>query len=203
MQNHGFNSFSLRMCLTQEGAKERQKQASAEFARVGVVVDFFYAYPGETPFMSFCESQWRMIEYGVRHNNPNALLFEDDVLIKDTAHLGDALEELPPYWDMVYFGANITEDKPEKFSKHLCRLRSAWTTHAVAYNADVMKFIYKNYKYGSGAMYDDWLSKEVLPRFNCFIVNPMICWQRPGKSALWDRETDYTPCFEGGNLKMI
>lgn len=130
------------------------------------------------------------------------LTFEDDVLFQDTSHLDQALAELPAAWDVLYLGANITEERPLRYSPHLFRLQSAWTTHAVGYSPAVMQYIIDHYHPDEDGMFDDWISRNVLPKFNAFIVSPMICWQRKGFSDLWGRQTDYEPCFQDGNTKM-
>lgn len=138
------------------------------------------------------------------------LTFEDDALFQDASHLSDALAELPPDWDILYLGANITEGvfgikelPPVKYSPYLYRVRKAWTTHAVAYSRKMVDIILQNYPVHSFEMYDNWLNSEILPHYKCFLVNPMVCWQRPGKSDLWGGiQTDYTGAFEWGNKFM-
>lgn len=197
------NYFPNILCLntSDDIGKERWKKSQDEFNRIGLPVTQFLAYPGEDTFKSFNISQKEMIADCVRHPGA-AFLLEDDVEFKGTLRDIDAcLSELPMDWDILYLGANTRDEKPERYSAHLCRIKQAWTTHAVMYSEEMLKHIDTLYDYRMG-MYDDWLSREILPNFNCFIANPMICWQRPGKSVLWERETDYTPCFVDGNKKM-
>jgi hypothetical protein len=103
---------------------------------------------------------------------------EDDVLFKDLTHLPDALNELPEDWDIVYLGANVTENRPEFYSHNLRRVRSAWTTHAVGYSRKAVEKIVEMYKgdWESEGMYDDWLSRKFLPN---------------NISDLWNREASY------------
>lgn len=186
--------------MTQESRPDRWKLARAEFDRVGLEVDKFLSYPGTDAFNSFNRSQKGMITECFGHGS--LLTFEDDVLFQDMSHLEAGLNSLPIHWDMIYLGANITEERPYRVGPNLFRIKSAWTTHAVGYSEPVMKYIIDNYDPEKDGMYDDWLSRNVLPKFNCFIVSPMVCWQRPGYSDLWGRQTDYEPCFADGNAKM-
>lgn len=138
------------------------------------------------------------------------LTFEDDVLIQDDRHLGNALAELPADWDILYLGANITEGvfgikefPPVRYSPYLYRVRKAWTTHAIAYSRKMVDIILQNYPVHSFEVFDNWLNREILPHYKCFLINPMICWQRPGISDLWGGiPTDYTGAFEWGNKFM-
>ena len=138
----------------------------------------------------------------------NAAIFEDDVLFVDPGVIGDAVFELPADWDILYLGANITdgvpgatERPPVRHSAHLFRIGAAWTSHAICYSERAIDWIVNDYNPDSGRMFDDYLS-YMLTKFNGFITAPMACWQRPGKSSLWDRDTDYSPCFAAGNLKL-
>lgn len=161
---------------------------------------------------SFNRSQKAMIDQALGWHNliedsvsyaTHALLFEDDVTFKHSSHLVYAFEELPTDWDILYLGANITNKAlPEKAGKYICRITEAWTTHAVAYSRNVMNYIYDNFDENGDQMYDDWLSRNVLPKFNCFLINPMVCHQRPSYSDLWGRDTDYTDCFIQGDKIM-
>lgn len=168
---------------------------------MGVQVDPYYAIPDTDRFQSFCKSQLGMM-HCINEERLPGLTFEDDVLFKEIGHLDAALSELPHNWDVLYLGANVTDPAPIRFSQHLFRLTAAWTTHAVAYSPRVADFIVRQYAPATGGMFDDWLSREVLPKFNGFIVAPMICWQRKGFSDLWDRQTDYEPAFENSNNKL-
>lgn len=181
--------------------------AMEEFKKVQLDITPFYALPGADPFQSFNRSQYAMCNKAYNlcidnwENHP-AIFFEDDVIFKETDHLHEAIHELPAHWGILYLGCNLTDPLPRRASKHLVRVFSAWTTHAVAYSWPVLQYIITHYNADKDGMFDDWLSRNVLTRFPAYVVNPMICWQRPGKSDLWGNMTDYTPCFIGGNEKM-
>jgi len=137
------------------------------------------------------------------------LTFEDDVIFRPMDHLDKALAQLPEDWDIIYLGANITsmvfgidQFPPVRYSDYLYRVRKAWTTHAVAYSRKVVDVIVRHYPVHSFEMYDNWLNSEILPNYKCFLVNPMICYQRPGISDLWGGSTDYTGAFEWGDKFM-
>ncbi len=210
------DSFPVKLCLTTRDAVERNAQVEREFNAQKITVEPFYALPGETPFKSFNKSQKAMLAYaldytldgydedGIEHSEPasHALLFENDVVFKSTTRLPYVFEQLPNDWDILYLGANITNGVTDKYSKDLHRIKHAWTTHAVAYSRNVMEYIVEKFDALANHIYDDWLAREVLPKFNCFIVNPMVCVQRPGYSSLWNNMADYTECFEKGDAQM-
>lgn len=188
-------------CLTQASRPDRQQQALDEFKKNGVISPFFYALDGKDPLESFNRSMQAIIAVSYNEGVPTVSVFEDDVIFKNTSQLANAIMELPYDWDMLYLGANITQP-PIKYSDNLCKLTAAWTSHAIIYSRKCIQTIFTNYYYGDCGMYDDWLSRKIIPLGKSFVVNPMICWQRPGKSDLWNRETDYTSCFEAGDKIM-
>lgn len=137
------------------------------------------------------------------------LLLEDDAVFRNLEALPAALSELPADWDVLYLGANITdmvfgikENPPVKHSEHLYRVRRAWTSHAIAYTREAAERIVTVYDPNTCGMYDNFLSEYMLPKLNAFLVNPMVAYQRPGKSDLWGCATDYTGAFEWGNKFM-
>jgi hypothetical protein len=143
-----------------------------------------------------------MIQEGLKDGQPT-LLFEDDAVFRDCSHLEEALSELPWSWGVLYLGANLLEDRPQRYSRHLFHVKAAWTTHAIAYSVNAMEFIAKNFDPMGNHMFDDWISRTVLPKFSGFIVAPTVCWQRPGRSDLWNNSANYEPAFANTDRKMI
>jgi len=136
------------------------------------------------------------------------LALEDDVVFKDLQALDAALTELKQ-WHILYLGANITdmvfgikENQPVGVSPHLYRIRRAWTSHAIAYTREMVEVIVRDYPAETFEMYDNWLSEKMLPLYDAYLVNPMVAYQRPGRSDLWGCQTDYTGAFEWGNKFM-
>lgn len=154
-------------------------------------------------------SQYAMLKAFLETGEKIALLLEDDVLFRGLDRLGWAALELPENWDILYLGANITdgvfgikERPPVKYSEQLYRIRAAWTTHAIIYTRKIADIIVRHYPVHTFEMYDQWLNENILPHYNCFLVNPMICYQRPGRSDLWNHNADYTGAFEWGDKFM-
>ena len=51
-------------------------------------------------------------------------------------------------------------------------------------------------------MFDDWLKTNIHPRGNSYIISPMIAWQRPSQSDLWNHFADYTRIFDDSANKL-
>lgn len=200
----------MKLCLNQASRPERWSQAQTEFARVGLTdVERFLSINADQPNKSFCLSQYALLKQFLGSGKDALIAFEDDVIFRDLSHLQAALDELPADWDLLYLGANITdmvfgikEFPPTRFSTYLYRVRRAWTSHAIVYTRRIAEVIVKDYPVHTFEMFDNWLSQNILPKYNCFLINPMACWQRKGYSDLWSSETNYTGAFEWGNKFM-
>jgi len=123
------------------------------------------------------------------------LHLEDDCVFRDLTHLTVALGELPPDWDIVYLGANVVDEHPKRHGNYTFRIRGAWTTHCIGYSRKVVPFLIENQPDSSERMYDNWLSDQ-LPNLKAYIVTPMVAWQRPHFSKIWQQEVNYDQIFQ-------
>lgn len=177
--------------------------ACAEFERVGLeYVWRFDALPDIGPHQSFNRSTRRILSDFCMSESETLLFLEDDVVFRDLGHLEIALNELPADWDICYLGANLLNGQPKRYSEHLFRVKSAWTTHAIGYNKKVIPFLLENQPAVGAEMYDNALSRW-LPNLNAFVVAPMVAYQRFHKSSIWQTTEDYTPHFEASDARLI
>lgn len=197
--------FQRRACLTADDAE--WSLARAEFGRVGLIVEKYQAVKEIGPHQSFSHSE-RNILLDFLHSDADTLLhLEDDCVFRDLSHLPHAISELPDDWDILYLGANLVlwgngeSPLPERYSEHLFRIRAAWTTHAIAYRKRCVRRILEGQPSFDAQMWDNYLSTR-LPELQAFIVAPMVAWQRPRHSSIWDRFDDYTEIFEQSNARL-
>lgn len=194
--------FPLKVCLNHPIATERWGLCLQEFKRVNLTgVVRFSALPDIGPHQSFNKSVNAILRYFVRSPYERLLFLEDDVVFTQLNSLEPAINELPGDWDILYLGANIMhpDPKPEYYSPHLCRVHAAWTTHAIAFSKKCITFILNNQPDFSEAMFDNWLSGN-LTRLNSYIVSPMVAYQRPGNSLIWNTTTNYDTVFNGSDI---
>lgn len=169
--------------------------AKQEVAKLCIDAKPFYAIKDDNPKVSFNKSMREIM----RNNDGVLALFEDDVLLRHNSHFHYAFDQLPDEWELCYLGANIT-GVVERYSDNLFKMNGGWTTHAVIYNNP--KKICEDY-FDTNHMFDDWLSTQIHPRGNTYIISPMIAWQRVHKSSLWNHVADYTHLFDASNNKLI
>lgn len=157
--------------------------------------EVFYALEDTEPRKSFNRS----MQYLMQNHDQTLLLFEDDVEIKGFSHFESAISQLPDDWELCYLGANLV-DGIEKYSENLYKTYGAWTTHAVMYNNP--KKLLADYN-DIEHMFDDWLKVNIHPRGKSFVIKPMMAWQRPSQSDLWNHFADYKQIFDGSASKLI
>lgn len=181
--------------LTTDNAIDRLASAMREVSKLGYEPTPYYAIKDSNAKVSFNKSMKQIMS---EHDGVLAL-FEDDVLIKEYAHYESALSQLPSDWELCYLGANIIGEY-KRYSPNLFVLNGGWTTHAVLYN-NPKKFTeqYTDMTY----QYDDWLLKHIQPRYKSFIISPMMAWQKPHYSPLWNHHADYTNIFDGSANKIL
>lgn len=195
-----FNFFTRKVCLT---LGPDWPLACEEFERVGLEhVWRFDALPDIGPHQSFNRSTRQILSDFCMTDSETLLFLEDDVVFRDLGHLELALSELPSDWDIVYLGANLLNGQPERYSEHLFRVTSAWTTHAIGYNKKVIPFLLDNQPDANAEMFDNALSRW-LPDLQAFVVAPMVAYQRFHKSSIWGTEEDYHPHFVNSDARLI
>lgn len=197
--------FERRVCLT---LGPDWPKAQEEFARVGLMdVQPFMALPidGEIikgPHQSFSASVRAILSAVSDWDSENLLLLEDDCIFRPLDHLEAAIAELSEPWDVLYLGANLSNGSPERFSEHLFRVRAAWTTHAICFHRRVVAQLLAGQPPLDAEMFDTFLGRQ-LPDLQAFIVAPMVAYQRPHRSAIWNTdEEDYSPIFLASDEKL-
>lgn len=195
-----FDFFHRKACLTCDPAE--WEIGYRELARVGLYdVIKFDALPDIGPHQSFNRSLRQMLIDFYDSGAQTFLMLEDDCEFKDLEHLEQALTEVPRDWDLLYLGANIRGDVL-RITEHIFKLTDAWTTHCLGFNRKVVPYLLKFQPHISEQMADNWIGSQ-LGRLNGYVVAPMVAWQRPRWSVIWDKEVDYTEVFTLSEEKLI
>lgn len=188
--------FDKIYCINLDSRPDRWEESESEFNRIGWEVERF---PGST--RSFNHAQYECIKACKGYES--SLILEDDCEFKDMGHLPDALSGLPDGWDIVFLGATLNSKHKEKVSEHLYRYKDGWATQAVGYSEKMIDWLIEHFDPMNGTIYDEWLRINVLPYFKCYIVKPMIVYQRPSFSNIRNLFVDYTKGFEDSEKLFI
>lgn len=114
--------------------------------------------------------------------NAPFIVFEDDAqVIGDTDIMMDAITELGEF-DMLFLGC-LPQEVMKKHTDHTVRIGRVYQTHAIVYGSDrVVDYILSNRH--SIVKIDVFISEYVIPKFNCYATNPIICQQRESYSDI-------------------
>lgn len=203
---------------------DRLQQATQELAEIGIEPERFEAYTadqagGNRP-LAFNKSQYYCIKKAVDAGHERFAVFEDDVAFIEGAHehFEMALQELPDCFGLMHMGCNIigmstTEwQMPEKIEAFdfIAELHNCWQTHAIVWNKWFAEAFLKMFPYHSddyakeGLMiFDEFLRQKMYSITDCYVMKPMIAYQRPDFSDLNQANSDYTSCFELGNKYLL
>ena len=191
-------------CTNLKGNDQRWNDSLIQFAKVGLEVERFECIPHENRFLSFNHTMIALVKKGYETGQPFGI-FEDDVALDDLKRTEEGFSELPEDWDLWYWGANIfgvdttVWQMPDRVTKYLHRLHNAWQSHAIIYSNKAAKWIIENFDPETFPVYDEWLRINVMSKGNVYLQTPMVAYQRPVWSDLWEVNADYTYCHLHGN----
>jgi GR25 family glycosyltransferase involved in LPS biosynthesis len=186
--------FDKIYCINLDARTDRWEESTDEFNRIGWKVERF---PGSTKSFNHAQSACLKACKG------SSLILEDDCEFKEMGHLEDALKALPKDWDIVSLGATLLSKHSEKVHPNLYRYKDGWATQAVGYSQKMLSWLNANFDPMNGTIYDEWLRLNVLPFFKCYIVKPMIVYQRPSFSDIRKHFVDHTKGFEDSEKLFI
>jgi GR25 family glycosyltransferase involved in LPS biosynthesis len=205
--NSEWNMIGSVYCLNLERNTQRWIDSSIQFHNVGLYdVERINCIESlENRYLSFNKSHYDTVKKGYETGSPFAI-FEDDIIFDQLwKYIAEASSQLPENWDALYLGANICGEwsMPERFSSHLSRLPNAWQSHAIIYSMKGAKFVIDNFNPDTFPVYDEWLRVNMMPAGNVYLLTPMICYQRPIYSDIWQTETNYTSVHFAGNKYLM
>lgn len=191
------------ICINLESRPDRREQASEEFERWEINVTWLSAITGNNGMQGLHLSNQKIFH---DFRGLSLLVLEDDVVFtRPLSALQDAYNDLPTDWDMLYLGGNA-QCPQKRYSTWLYRANGILTTHAILYSAKMTEWLADNMQVPEvvdrSNTIDVWLSKEVQPRFNCFIVYPQIAAQRFGFSDICGMDINYK-YFNNKSLKYF
>lgn len=135
---------------------------------------------------------------------------EDDIVFDEPPEM-----PMPPEgWLSIHAGANIIGtdqmvwQMPTRLNDHYARLWNAWQSHCTFYSAECVDLILEkmnpNILTVDQMIFDEWFRVNIMPMGRSYLRVPMIAYQRPRHSSIWNTPSDYTGCHRQGNhwLKM-
>jgi glycosyl transferase family 25 len=195
-------AFPHQVCINLDRRPERWQSMRRKFAQHGIhSVRRFSAFDGDdvrlpgnwvhTPGAYGClMSHLQVVGEAQRVGASSVLIFEDDVVFDDhlAEKFGTCIEQLPPDWDMLFFGA-LHKDEPIKVADSIVRITQAYSTYAYVLRDTVFHdFIELNRETQNEL---DNNSLVLQKRFKCYCFMPHLAWVETDHSDAQQRLVDH------------
>jgi hypothetical protein len=205
------------LCLNIDSDTESWRITQEQCAKVGLKPERVSAVVEDNRPMAFNKSVYKAMKYASHENGgfrfEDLLLLEDDVMFDGDFNANDLgplrLGYLPEDFMTLHLGANIIGvtgtvwQMPTDFNFTIAKLHNCWQSHATLYSAECVKFILDNFNPNvmdaDHPIFDEWLRLNVLNQGRSYLLNPMIAYQRPRHSEIWNVAADYTGAHKQGN----
>jgi GR25 family glycosyltransferase involved in LPS biosynthesis len=186
-------AFPYKVCINLDRRPERWQKMLLKFEQHGIhSVRRFPALDGEnlnipahwihTPGAYGClRSHVQVVCEARQLGIPSVLVFEDDVVFDPQLQkkFRSYIEQLPPRWDMLFFGA-LHKDEPIRVSENIARLTKSNSTYAYALRDTVFDaFIELNQRAADVLDNNSFILQQ---QFECYCFMPHLAWV----------ETDYS-----------
>jgi GR25 family glycosyltransferase involved in LPS biosynthesis len=169
---------------------ERMKDTLIELANFGFT--HVYRFPAITGGESGCAKS----HYECLKGKGPLFVFEDDVVFEPETldRLNASIDQLPDDFDLLYLGANV-KTPAISYSENLFQITGGThTTHAMLWSAKGrarMLELWSPYVDNEYKQIDHWLFMTGQKLLNCFVVYPMIAYQRAAHSDIRNGFYDY------------
>lgn len=223
--NNAFDFFEQIYCINLEHRTDRWENCLNQFhslgitdrviKRKGVICNYHGLSKKQNAQIGCTLSHYNILKEAQKNNYSNVLVLEDDFLfLKDKELLSEeinkAIVELPQNWDLFYFGGFFVKGydhaPAEKFSKNLVKVKTCFSTHAIAYSKNcinkILNSLKLNTQYEASSFIKehysiDWyLVKEFQEPNHCFAPKNLLCVQKESYSDIESQYSDYKEKFK-------
>ena len=199
------------ICINLDSRPDRWELAKQECEKIFLDVKRLPAVFGDNRPLAFNQSVYLAMTLS---EGLDLLLIEDDVVFDHEAQIGRIdleflISKRPKDALTIHFGCNIFGSDiinwkmPEKHNETFAKIHNCWQSHCTWYSKEAVSYILANLNPnvldGNNMIFDEWLRKNVLSQGRSYVTRPMVAYQRPSFSDLWNRDTDYTGCHYAGN----
>ena len=186
-------AFPYKVCINLDRRPERWQQMLLKFEQHGIhSVRRFSALDGENLSVpahwihtrgayGCLRSHTQVVREARELGISSVLIFEDDVVFDAQLQkkFSSYIEQLPPGWDMLFFGA-LHKDEPIKLSENIARLTRSNSTYAYALRNTVFDaFIELNERAEDVLDNNSFILQQ---QFNCYCFMPHLAWVETGYS---------------------
>lgn len=213
-----FEYFDKAYCINLETRPDRLSHFKSEVSKYNLgdyeIVyavngyDVYHNYPpipeGPGP-VGLLLTNLKIIEDAKSKNYETIVILEDDCTFNDEiVNIEEYMKSLPDDWDMLYFGANHTDNDgiyhaPYHINNNVIRLVNSFTTHLVAIKSHMFDIIIQ--KINEMWKPIDVIYCDIQQKFKVYCFNPMLAVQYPNFSNIMNSETNYLDLFHTNKTK--
>ena len=176
---------------------DRLEQITSELKAQNIEFERFEAIEDNPGWMGYNKSIKAIFEkYADVHN---LFLFEDDCYFESDFNR-ECLQELCSDYDGLWLGSNLQADHKQRYSENLSVLENGWNTHAVLFSKQFRDWCLENWD--GQLVFDEWVRLYALPFRKCFVLNPMIAFQRPSNSDITNGYADYSEAWQRAKQQL-
>ncbi len=195
------------ICINIDSDTNAWDLSCRQFEKFNIDVERMSAVVEDNRPLAFNKSVYKAMKLA---EGGSLMLFEDDVMFDDGVQAWQLpWTDLPDDFMTLHLGCNLIGSDltnwkmPEAFTPRLARLYNCWQSHATVYSAECVQWILNNMRTdvldADNNIFDDWLRRKVLSMGRSYVLRPMIAYQRPRHSAIWNVHADATGCHHQGN----
>lgn len=185
------------MVMNLDSRPDRLEQVTQELSSQGIVFERFPAIKDQIGWKGYNKTIKAVFE--TYWDIENLFLFEDDCYFESDLQL-NLLDNLPNDWDGIWLGSNLQSDHHNKVSESLYRLENGWNTHAVLLRKQFRDWCLEHWD--ESLVFDEWIRLNALPKRNCYVVSPMIAFQRPSNSDIVGGYADYSEAWQKAKSRL-
>jgi len=165
---------------------DRRQEMNDELGRHGIPFTIFEATQDENGVKGLVETMKRLFRHALEKRQNNVLVFEDDasfLVSNPVAFLSEVLPQLPKNYQLFFLGLNLLS-KPIRMSENILKVIDSYSTHAIAYSAEGMRFALERLESVPLMPYDIFVRQEILGCGLSYCTFPMMATQRVSYSDI-------------------
>lgn len=177
---------------------DRLDQVTNELNKQGIEFERFSAIEDPIGWKGYNKSVKAIFEE--YRDELNLFMFEDDCFFESDFNR-DVLKELPDDYDGLWLGSNLQEVHNERYGDSLSLLRNGWNTHATLFSKAFRDWVLE--VWDGELVFDEWVRVNALRFRKCYVLNPMIAFQRPSNSDIINGYADYSSAWLNAKKQLL
>jgi GR25 family glycosyltransferase involved in LPS biosynthesis len=166
---------------------------SDELQGHGIPFTKFVATKHENGVKGLVESMKRLFSESLAKKQSNIMVLEDDasfLVPEPVEFIRQVLQQLPKDYHLLELGLNLLT-RPKRISDNLLKVMDCYSTHAICYSAEGMRFALERLCAVPVMPYDQFVRNEILCCGKTYCTYPMLATQREGFSSIENKRIDW------------